>query len=135
MQRDVVTASPDDDVESVLRLLRENELPGIPVVNDGGRCVGIVTEAELVIPAEALERNCAHLARSLTGGAALCAVVKADGYGHGAVRAAAAAQAGGATWLAVATGPEAVELREAGVEGALLVMGALAGEELDAALQ
>jgi CBS domain-containing protein len=52
MQRDVVTASPDDDVESVLRLLRSHELPGIPVVNEGGRCVGIVTEADLVISGE-----------------------------------------------------------------------------------
>ena len=83
----------------------------------------------------ALERNCARLAGALTGGASLCAVVKADGYGHGAARAAAAAQAGGAAWLAVATGPEALALREAGIEGQLLVMGALAGEELDAALQ
>jgi alanine racemase len=83
----------------------------------------------------ALERNCARLAGALTGGAALCAVVKADGYGHGMAEAATAAQAGGATWLAVATGPEALALRESGVEGPLLVMGALAGDELDAALE
>jgi alanine racemase len=82
----------------------------------------------------ALERNYARLAGALSGGAKLCAVVKADGYGHGAAQAAATAQAGGAAWLAVATGPEALELREAGIEGPLLVMGALAGEELDAAL-
>ncbi len=44
------TVSPDDDIERVIRVLRENELPGVPVVNAGGRCVGIVTEADLVLP-------------------------------------------------------------------------------------
>ncbi len=65
--------------------------------------------------------------------AALCAVVKADGYGHGAVDAARAAQRGGAAWLAVATAGEAAELRDAGLAGPLLVMGALSPEELDVA--
>ena len=67
MQRDVVTASPEDDVESVLRLLRENELPGIPVVNDGGRCVGIVTEADLVISAEDRDLHLPHYLEILGG--------------------------------------------------------------------
>ena len=44
------TVAPDDGVEKVLALMREHELPGVPVVNDGGRCVGIVTEADLVLP-------------------------------------------------------------------------------------
>ncbi len=30
--------------------MRDNELPGIPVINEGGRCVGIVTETDLVLP-------------------------------------------------------------------------------------
>ena len=59
----------------------------------------------------AIERNVVRLRRELRGGAALCAVVKADGYGHGAVPAARAALAGGATWLAVATANEATQLR------------------------
>ena len=63
----------------------------------------------------AIEANAARLA-ALAPGAALCAVVKADGYGHGAVAAAAAARAGGASWLAVATTAEAAELADA-VEG------------------
>ncbi len=42
--------TPDTDVESVIRILRDNELPGVPVVNEGGRCVGIVTETDLVLP-------------------------------------------------------------------------------------
>ena len=44
------TVSPDTDVESVIAVLRENELPGVPVVNEGGRLVGIVTETDLVLP-------------------------------------------------------------------------------------
>lgn len=44
------TVTPDTPVEEVIAVLRENELPGVPVVNDGGRCVGIVTETDLVLP-------------------------------------------------------------------------------------
>ena len=82
----------------------------------------------------AIERNVATLRRRLTAGAELCAVVKADGYGHGAVQAAGAALAGGATSLAVATADEAGELRAAGVEAPLLVMGAVSIQELEVAL-
>jgi alanine racemase len=82
----------------------------------------------------AIERNCARLAAAAAP-AALCAVVKADGYGHGAVPAAHAAQAGGATWLGVATAAEATALRAAGIAGPVLVMGALAPDELTDALR
>jgi alanine racemase len=81
----------------------------------------------------AIERNCARLA-AVAAPARLCAVVKADGYGHGAMPAARAAQAGGAAWLAVATAAEAAELRTAGIDGPLLVMGALSDPELELAL-
>ena len=77
----------------------------------------------------AIERNCAHLRSMLADRAELCAVVKADGYGHGAVWAAKAALAGGASWLAVATAGEAADLRRHGVGGRVLVMGALTGED------
>lgn len=61
----------------------------------------------------AIEANAARLAE-MAHGAAFCAVVKAGGYGHGAVTAAAAAaRAGGASWLAVATAAEAAELAAA----------------------
>jgi CBS domain-containing protein len=60
MERDVVTVSPDDDVESLLRLMREHELPGVPVVNKGGRCVGIVTEADLVLSEEEADLHLPH---------------------------------------------------------------------------
>ncbi len=81
----------------------------------------------------AIERNVARLA-SVAAPAAMCAVVKGDGYGHGMVPAARAAQAGGASWLAVATAEEARGLRAAGIEGPVLVMGALSPEELEVAL-
>ncbi len=82
----------------------------------------------------AIERNVGVLRDALAAGASLCAVVKADGYGHGAAHSARAALAGGATWLAVATASEALELRDAGLDAPILVMGALSDEELPVAL-
>ena len=52
MDADPETVVPETDVESVVRVLRDNELSGVPVVNDGGRCVGIITEADLVLSGE-----------------------------------------------------------------------------------
>ncbi len=54
--------------------------------------------------------------------AEVCAVVKADGYGHGAVPVAQAALAAGATWLAVALVEEATVLREAGIGAPILLL-------------
>jgi alanine racemase len=82
----------------------------------------------------AIERNVQRVRRELAGGARLCAVVKAGGYGHGAAPAARAALAGGATKLAVATAVEAAELRAEGIGAPILVMGALSDEELPVAL-
>jgi alanine racemase len=83
----------------------------------------------------AVERNCARIASELSPGTALCAVVKADGYGHGVGPCAGAALAGGATWLAVAAAGEAVELRSDLAERSrILVLGALTERELDLAL-
>jgi alanine racemase len=97
--------------------------------------VGTPRRAEASVNLAALERNCVRMRRELAGGAALCAVVKADGYGHGALPSARAALGGGAGWLAVADSREAVELREGGlVEVPILVMGPLDGGELERAL-
>ena len=60
MDADPVTVTPDDDVETVVRLLRRHELPGVPVVTDGGRCVGIVTEADLVLADEEGDLHLPH---------------------------------------------------------------------------
>jgi alanine racemase len=91
--------------------------------------------ARATIDVGAVERNCARIVSELSPGTTLCAVVKADGYGHGAAPCAAAALAGGATWLAVAAANEAVELRSELAERArILVLGALDERELDLAL-
>ncbi len=63
--------------------------------------------------------------------AEVCAVVKADGYGHGAVPVAQAALGAGATWLAVALVEEAAELRAAGIDAPLLVLSEPRPEEFD----
>ncbi len=94
-----------------------------------------VCRAQARVNVAAIERNCARLCAELRVGAALCAVVKADGYGHGAVQSARAALAGGASWLAVASAQEARDLRKARIGDArVLVMGALTGAELEQAL-
>jgi alanine racemase len=82
----------------------------------------------------AVRQNCARLKAEL-GEAELCAVVKADGYGHGDEACAEAALAGGATRLAVATAGEAERLGRRLAHVPLLTMGALAPEELDTALE
>jgi alanine racemase len=82
----------------------------------------------------AVERNCARLKSELRDGAELCAVIKADGYGHGADACASAALAGGATRLAVATGAEAGQIGRRFPQVPLLTMGALAPGDLEDAL-
>lgn len=67
-------------------------------------------------------RHNASVIRRLAHPAALCAVVKADGYGHGAVPVARAALEGGATWLAVALVEEGAALRRAGIEAPILLL-------------
>jgi len=94
-----------------------------------------MVRAQARVNVAAIERNSSRLGSELGPGAQLCAVVKADGYGHGAVQSARAALAGGARWLAVASAPEARQLREAGIrEVPVLVMGALSRAELEEAL-
>jgi alanine racemase len=76
----------------------------------------------------AVERNCTRLPKPL------CAVVKADAYGHGVEPVVEAALAGGATWLAVATAGEAAELRRLAVDVPVLVMGAVTRDEVRVAI-
>jgi alanine racemase len=82
----------------------------------------------------AVQRNCARLKEEIGEGVELCAVVKADGYGHGAGACADAALEGGATRLAVATAAEAERIGHGFPHVPLLTMGALTRDELDAAL-
>ena len=82
----------------------------------------------------AVQRNVVRLRAGLAAGAQLCAVVKADASGHGAVPVSRAALAAGATSLAVATVGEAAQLRAASIDAPILVMGAISAEELPVAL-
>jgi alanine racemase len=92
---------------------------------------GTRLRVQATVNLSAIERNCARLRTELRHDAALCAVVKANGYGHGAVQSARAAIAGGASWLAVAGAQEAWELRNAGMADVhILVMGPLSADEL-----
>jgi len=81
-----------------------------------------VLRSELTIDLGALRRNVRTLLRALDG-AELWAVVKAEGYGHGALDAARAALEAGAGALCVATGAEALELRRAFPAARILCMG------------
>ena len=83
---------------------------------------------------EAIRANCTRLKAELGDGAELCAVVKADGYGHGADGCANAALAGGATRLAVATAGEAEQIGRRLQHIPLLTMGALTAEDVDIVL-
>jgi CBS domain-containing protein len=60
MDDDPATVTPDTKAEDVARLLGENELHGVPVVNEAGRCVGIVTENDLVMADEEGDLHIPH---------------------------------------------------------------------------
>jgi alanine racemase len=74
--------------------------------------------AHAVVDLDAVAHNTALFASSTT--AAVMAVVKADGFGHGALRVATTALASGATWLGVTTCAEALHLRGGGVTAPIL---------------
>jgi alanine racemase len=86
------------------------------------------------IDLDAVRANCRRLVAELGEGPELCAVVKADGYGHGAEDCAAAALDGGASRLAVASAGEAEQIGRRLGAARLLTMGALGAEEVDVAL-
>ena len=81
------------------------------------------------VSAAAIKANAGALCQHLTPGAELMAVVKADGYGHGAVTTANAALDGGATSLGVATLQEGLELRHSGLKAPILLLSNLCDPE------
>ncbi|HEY3020648.1 MAG TPA: alanine racemase, partial [Solirubrobacteraceae bacterium] len=85
--------------------------------------------SELTVDLAALRRNVKTLLRALAG-SELWAVVKADGYGHGASDVAGAALIGGATALCVATVPEALALRREFQTARIVVMGPAGNREV-----
>ncbi|MEG4231259.1 alanine racemase [Microcoleus sp. Pol11C3] len=86
----------------------------------GGLCQRAWVEIDLA----ALTHNVKQLKKLLSPHTELMAVVKADAYGHGAVAVSQTALQAGASWLGVATIPEGIELREAGIEAPILLLGA-----------
>jgi alanine racemase len=77
-----------------------------------------------------LRQNFRAVAMRAGAGVTVCAVVKADAYGHGAVECSRALQAEGAKWLGVTSLDEAIPLRESGIESRILLMtGFWRGEE------
>ena len=88
-----------------------------------------MARSDLIVDLGAIRRNVRTLLRALDG-AELWAVVKADGYGHGAVDVGSAALGAGATALCVATVREALALRNALGTTRILVMGPATGREI-----
>ncbi len=60
MQTDPITVGPESTLDDVVRTLRDNRLPGVPVVNNGGHVMGIITEADLVIADEQGDLHLPH---------------------------------------------------------------------------
>jgi alanine racemase len=77
------------------------------------------------IDLDALADNAAQIRARLSPQTELMAVIKADAYGHGAVTIARKVLQQGVAWLGVATIPEGVELRRAGIEAPILILGAV----------
>ena len=60
MDAEPATVTPEASVEDVVRALRSHELTGVPVINDGGRCVGIITEDDLVMSGDEGDLHLPH---------------------------------------------------------------------------
>ncbi len=54
MTVDVITARPDDTVEDVIKLIVENKISGVPVIDEERKVIGIVTEGDLIIRSQKL---------------------------------------------------------------------------------
>jgi alanine racemase len=79
---------------------------------------------------EALRQNFRIVQKHVGTGVAICAVVKADAYGHGAIECSQALEQEGAGWFGVTSLDEAIPLRDAGIRGRILLMtGFWQGEE------
>ena len=84
----------------------------------------------------ALGKNFHAIQKHVGSSVTICAVVKADGYGHGAIECARALEAEGAQWLGVTDAAEGLALRSIGIQGRILLMtGIWKGEEDDVAAQ
>jgi alanine racemase len=83
----------------------------------------------------ALRRNFQLISDFVSPHATICAVVKCDAYGHGAVECARALEASGAKWLGVTSADEGIELRLAGISGRILLMSGIWRGEAEAVVE
>jgi CBS domain-containing protein len=60
MERDAPSVTLEANVEEVLARFKEQDVSALPVINDGGRCVGVVTEQDLVIADEEGDLHIPH---------------------------------------------------------------------------
>ena len=93
--------------------------------------VNMLRPSRALIDLDAIVHNIREIRRYLRPGTIFMAVVKANGYGHGAVPVARAALDAGAEWLGVATVEEGIQLRRAGLTAPVLVMGPILPMQAD----
>lgn len=67
MDSDPVSVSPDADVRTVISILQDHDLPGVPVVDEDNRIKGIITESDLVISDEEADFHLPHYVNIMGG--------------------------------------------------------------------
>ena len=102
--------------------------------NDAGSNVS-GRSSRVLVDLDKIEANVRFFRRTVSPGTAVMAVVKADGYGHGAIEMARAAMRSGASQLAVATVSEGTALRAAGLTAPVLVLGPIDPSEVREAIE
>jgi len=105
-------------------MLSRKQTPRVPENHQCDTYAWFSQRAWVEIDLGALSFNVHQLRSLLSPGTELMAVVKADAYGHGAVTVAQTVLQSGANWLGVATVPEGIQLREAGIKAPILILGA-----------
>lgn len=99
--------------------------PRVPSRNESKNSLDwLCQRAWVEVNLNALSHNVREIKRLISSETDFMAVVKADAYGHGAVSVAQTVLKAGASWLGVATIPEGIELRQAGITAPIVVLGA-----------
>ncbi|MBD2210453.1 alanine racemase [Nostoc linckia FACHB-104] len=106
-------------------MLSSKQITGVASGTECDSYAWLCQRAWVEIDLAALSHNVRQLVSLLSSQTQLMAVVKADAYGHGAVSVAKTALESGASWLGVATVPEGIQLREAGIKAPILILGAI----------
>lgn len=110
-------------------MLSHEQTPGVAVSQQCEAYGWFSQRAWVEVDLSALSYNVQQLRGFLAPQTQMMAVVKADAYGHGAITVAKTVLESGANWLGVATVPEGVQLRKAGVKAPILVLGATHTQE------